>query len=831
MTSNNSISIVRRSAVVCFFIMMMSAYVSAQVTTCVGSTVTFTDRSAGTTSNTTYSWNFGSGATPATANTIGPHVITYNTSGLKTVSLTITDGASDTETKINYVTVKDFPSIAGNISGAATVCEGQALVSYTVPAIANAITYSWAYSGIGATIHQGTTNSILISFAPNATSGNLTVMGVNSCGTGTVSPAYAVTVNIHPNANYTFSNNPIVAEPVQFVDVSQTNGGGAINAWQWNFGEPGSGVNNTSTIQHPIHTYNTLGAHRVTLVAQNTLGCLDTIVKTVVVSLPPFAAPITTVGIKGAGAGYPVFVPITVTNFDSVTKFSLRLEYNPNVMTFSGAVNKEPALFGMQVTDSYISPILHKVMITWLGDAALTLPDFTKLTDLAFTFISGTTAVAFNTLSSGGLDCEYTDVNGNPMIDVPALVYYINGEVHEGLDITGAFTYNNSANTPLDSLWVILNENGVKVDSTRTNISGQYAFYNKPSHTYTIGVNCHKPFDMPNSTDALKIQLHFSGLEILTVPVRLQAADVNNTININAADAIKVKRRYVGLDTSFARGNWTFAKPTGGDTVIVAGTDLVQDFQGLCVGDVEASYNPPPGQMASRGVSLLTEGAIEVMQGSEFELPVRIAMNAQIGAISLAFGYPREAMQLINISMGNGSVLYYDNNGQIRIAWSQIDPLNLSNGDVMLTLKFKLSDAAPVGIPISLNIGMESELADGWGIPVANSALSIPSVLPVKPNGILENSELITNIMIYPNPSVNKVWIDIELSTNANILVECYNMVGGLISKISFDGLAKGRTKREMDISGFAAGVYTVKTTVKGQTTSTSLNKLVKAQQ
>jgi len=86
------------------------------------------------------------------------------------------------------------PFTAGIIAGAASVCQGQANVSYSVPAITNATSYTWVYSGTGATITGTTTSSPSITFAANATSGNLSVYGVNSCGNGTISVNYAITV-------------------------------------------------------------------------------------------------------------------------------------------------------------------------------------------------------------------------------------------------------------------------------------------------------------------------------------------------------------------------------------------------------------------------------------------------------------------------------------------------------------------------------------------------------------------------------------------------------------------------------------------------------------
>jgi len=98
------------------------------------------------------------------------------------------------------VTVTQLPGAAGNISGDNTVCAGTMDVPYSVAPIANAVGYAWTLP-VGATISSGVnTPSITVNFALGSQSGNITVTGVNSCGTGTVSPSFAVTVNPMPDA-------------------------------------------------------------------------------------------------------------------------------------------------------------------------------------------------------------------------------------------------------------------------------------------------------------------------------------------------------------------------------------------------------------------------------------------------------------------------------------------------------------------------------------------------------------------------------------------------------------------------------------------------------
>jgi PKD repeat protein len=70
----------------------------------VGETVTFIDASTG--GATGWNWNFGAGANPGTATGQGPHQVTYTTPGLKTVSLTASNGyGNNTEIKTNYIQV------------------------------------------------------------------------------------------------------------------------------------------------------------------------------------------------------------------------------------------------------------------------------------------------------------------------------------------------------------------------------------------------------------------------------------------------------------------------------------------------------------------------------------------------------------------------------------------------------------------------------------------------------------------------------------------------------------------------------------------------------
>jgi len=64
---------------------------------CLNEQLTVTDASSMATS---WSWNFGSGALPATANTVGPHNISYSSEGTKTITLTVNGSLVYSETVV-----------------------------------------------------------------------------------------------------------------------------------------------------------------------------------------------------------------------------------------------------------------------------------------------------------------------------------------------------------------------------------------------------------------------------------------------------------------------------------------------------------------------------------------------------------------------------------------------------------------------------------------------------------------------------------------------------------------------------------------------------------
>lgn len=80
-------------------------------------------------------------------------------------------------------TAKYFPTKPSAIYGNQHVAPLQNGLIYNVPVLPDATLYPWSYTGTGHTI-SGSGTTITLSFASNATSGNLSCAGFNGCGEG-----------------------------------------------------------------------------------------------------------------------------------------------------------------------------------------------------------------------------------------------------------------------------------------------------------------------------------------------------------------------------------------------------------------------------------------------------------------------------------------------------------------------------------------------------------------------------------------------------------------------------------------------------------------------
>ncbi|MCX6281325.1 MAG: PKD domain-containing protein [Bacteroidetes bacterium] len=234
---------------------------------CLNNLTVFTDASSTPTGTiVTWAWDFGDGGT---SNVQNPTYL-FSTAGIHYVTLTVTNSNGCSHSVTNPIEV--FPHPVTSFSFSAPTCAGNNVTFTDMSTTGHGYivrrTWDFGDGNILSTVLPSITHQY-------ATGGNypvvLTVKTSDSCSGSKLIP---VPIQFAPIASFTVTNSLCVLTPVQFNDNSQTNGGGSITQWNWTFGDPGSGGNNNSTQQNPVHNFSSAGTFWVHLNVSNADGCI-----------------------------------------------------------------------------------------------------------------------------------------------------------------------------------------------------------------------------------------------------------------------------------------------------------------------------------------------------------------------------------------------------------------------------------------------------------------------------------------------------------------------------------------------------------------------------
>lgn len=234
-------------------------------------TVQFTNASTGATS---YIWDFGDGSPIVTL--VSP-AHAYTGSGPYNVKLTVLSNGCNKDTTIP-VTVRVKPMLS--FTPIAAVCANLAPYTITGGSVTNGVTGTGIYSG------QGIINGATGLFNPAlANLGNNTIKFIFTSTLGCIdSVSQVITVKGVPKAGFTFPTTCLANGTVNFTDTSKLPSG--VPSYLWNFGEPSSGVSNTSAIRNAQHSYSGAGPYNVKLLV-NINGCSDSITNPITVRIQP----------------------------------------------------------------------------------------------------------------------------------------------------------------------------------------------------------------------------------------------------------------------------------------------------------------------------------------------------------------------------------------------------------------------------------------------------------------------------------------------------------------------------------------------------------------
>jgi hypothetical protein len=368
--------------------------------------------------------------------------------------------------------------------------------------------------------------------------------------------------------------------------------------------------------------------------------------------------------------------------------------------------------------------------------------------------------------------------------------------------------YANAALVPLQNATLTIKDfGGITVATTTTNTSGVYTFTDVLPGNYRMTIVPTQVWGGCNATDALGILNHFVQNSLLT-GMKLAAADVNNSHSVNATDAFFVMSRQTGFITSFAAGDYLYHT----DTMYVNGSQVTNNFEMLCFGDVNASYLQPTKNGSA--VSLVHQGNLAIPSYSEFSLPVKIITGAEVSAISLGFYYPEEYLEIIGteVSHPNSSMYFSASNGLINMAWADLNPIYAVDGQTIVTLRLKTKDLSGLQGNIALELYPLSEFADSKANVINGVSLEIPLIQSAM-QGINDPAAGFA-LSVYPNPVEDKSTIEFGLMKESRVKIMVYNVIGNMVDLMTDAVYPSGNHQLKLDGSTLTPGIYLLKTEI-----------------
>lgn len=339
--------------------------------------------------------------------------------------------------------------------------------------------------------------------------------------------------------------------------------------------------------------------------------------------------------------------------------------------------------------------------------------------------------------------------------------------------------------------------------------------------------------------DLVLIQKHILGVELLTSPYKLIAADINNSNSVSAADLIQLRKIILGISEGFPNNKswrfvdrqhafidimnpWSFPEQIAINELLI--DQMENDFIGVKVGDINGSVVTSGNEDAV----VRSEAQIIIDQGGAFEKDGKILIPVLLDGLEKTHGMQFEFgigdNRLVGIKPAALDIEDFNfktDEGVVRLSWNTLDPIALDK-KALFYLEFNAAKYIALdGEIIKLVDGLKSEV---YTVDLDVMALNIHlrDHTQFQANTITSNVVLLQN---NPNPFTNHTIISIESNVEEVVEMNVVSIHGVNVMKKKFD-LIKGVNKVQIEDTGnWGAGIYFY--TLKGESVNASM-KMVK---
>ncbi len=369
------------------------------------------------------------------------------------------------------------------------------------------------------------------------------------------------------------------------------------------------------------------------------------------------------------------------------------------------------------------------------------------------------------------------------------------------------------------------NVNNVEVSLVGTNLfgmtdlNGEYTFNEMPlGGDYIVMPKLNdNPLNGVSTLDIIEIQRHLLGLDELSSPYKIIAADVNKDFRITSVDLLELRKLILGIYNEFPNNeSWRFVdnaynfldprNPLNEDfkesyLISKLTTDMDIDFVAVKVGDVNdnSSVNSNGSiESESNSIAELIINDFEFEAGDLINIPVSIE-NEPTRGFQFTLNYDYESIEILSIESKSGDFNknnYKVNANEIAISWNTIEnhiqTTELFNITAIAKSNGKISDLLEI---VSGKIA--AELYDEKGF------IKTPRL--VSKTSESQEFKLFQNI---PNPFSENTEVNFNLKSAGLVNIRVSDVQGRVIKAVSTD-FSKGFNTYVINSNDLGrAGVY-----------------------
>ncbi|MBK8055375.1 MAG: T9SS type A sorting domain-containing protein [Saprospiraceae bacterium] len=355
--------------------------------------------------------------------------------------------------------------------------------------------------------------------------------------------------------------------------------------------------------------------------------------------------------------------------------------------------------------------------------------------------------------------------------------------------------------------------------SEKTMMTGNNGTYNFSDVT-AGGSYLVKPFkndDHMNgisTLDLVMIQRHILGIEKITSPYKLIAADVNKDKNISAADLTELRKLILGINDKFTNNNsWRFVDKAHKFTDVNsaqaeifpelysltnAKSNMKIDFMSIKVGDVNGNVtaNSNDNRTESRSAQNFALNTVNASfnAGQIVEVPVIVAEANSVTGFQFTVGFDAEKLSLEGI---DGDIVgMTDNNfgftnladGLLSVSYNKEKAMDMQEGDRIIKLTFKAKANGTLSEVMNINSDITKAEAYTGSHDVMNVNFKVV-------NRVADGVVLHQNT---PNPFKANTVIGFELPKAMSATITIYDVTGKMLREYK-DEFSKGYNNLEIN--------------------------------